>query len=230
MKINNWDIQGKEEILKDESIYVSLFCCMENKLRNKGLERIANGKIKIVNRKSRNKKVLGSYNPKKDLITLSTLSRHNITKEYVLLHEIGYRYFKKIKNKTTIESINDKYQSMANYVNLCLGDINIMESDMIIDKLTGKEYKIISEEAILDKNGNVYELTEDMVKTDMYIGEDDFCKEGRSYFPTIYSLTNKNKFFAELFAYWIMDKLSEPAKSWFEGLIRQNEKELANEI
>jgi hypothetical protein len=43
-------------------------------------------------------------------------------------------------------------------------------------------------------------------------------------------LENFIEFFCELFAYWIMDKLNEPAKSWFEDLIRQNEKELANEI
>ena len=39
-----------------------------------------------------------------------------------------------------------------------------------------------------------------------------------AYTPTTYSLHNEEEFYAELFAFYNLGKLKEPAKSWFKKI------------
>ncbi len=213
MKYNKWMITKEKEVKIDENEIREYFIEIEKLLGKKKMKKLAYGKVKIV-------KTLGKfnamYNREKDIIEVC--NKVIKKKDYgTLIHELGHRYFFTADNSTL------RYDVFRKYYNLTLKENEIKIGSIIFDRFYHLSFKVLSQtkkKIKLKHKKGIMNINKNYLLTDFYQIVGKPYDKDSSYFSTLYSLTNSLEMFAELFSYWVIGKIKNPAKKWFERLIK----------
>ena len=166
-----------------------------DRIKSHGYGQILYGDILIVGQLMKSN-VLAWYYKESDNINIRPFLKVGMGVEHNLAHEIGHRQWYKFLSMEQQKAWRRHYteNSYRDFKWPEVGDV-IPGTDHTIVKIEGLKFFVSEREYV------------------------DFRKLHEFYkWPTPYSSTSPEEFFAECFALYIYGKLDEPFKGWFEGL------------
>jgi len=201
----------------------------ESRLSSNGLQKLAYGKVYIVNTLAGN--AIADYAPENDIVRVSLKKIRKTTHETIdsFLHELGHRNFYKNLSSDQKSEIRTTFNMNQ------ISKKSVEKDDIVVDKETGNRYQIIKsvykrslsylaklievkKETKKLKLNQEYFIPSDLIGTVLIIESQSDDNPNSSFFPSTYSLKNYEEFYAELFSHWMNKTLKEPAKTWFINL------------
>ena len=124
-----------------------------------------------------------------------------------LIHELGHRLYDKFLNEEVKERIKSRYNFTKNK-KLKAGDVLTLSNNKKYIFIKYYRNKLLCK-SILDNQKYYIEF-----KYIIKINNINFINV-----PTVYSLTNEEEFFAELFSNYITNKLDKNLKDWLNKIL-----------
>ncbi len=214
-KHNKWIFRWETKTKFDVEGLTKIIDEVEERLRSKGFDNLAYGELSITGS-------LGSkyadYLPESDYVRVSSKSINVGQGIHSFIHELGHRLWYKFLDIDKKREVDNKYR------NLMKDKIDINKGDTVIEKSTGKEYEVegVFGNSLSVKNdeGKIFITKIDNINKGFLEIKGKEKSDSDLYFSRDYSKKNTEEFFADSFMIYIMDEIKEPAKSWFEGIIK----------
>lgn len=228
-----WHVIVDDKAKMDEGVLKELLDDAEAKLKSKGQGRLAYGDLMVI--PSLGGRRVADYMDSGDFIRIGAkgVGRGGMEKLRYFLHELGHRNKDRYLSKEQRRAIHTKH-FLASGRTPTVREIGVEEGDVLTEKNSGRVFKVknvIYDHAVAEmvsapdkrsqKNvGATYKVPSKSLATGAFDVEGKRIKETDfgSFFPTAYSVKNADEMYAELFAMWLLGKLSGPAKEWMDEL------------
>jgi len=188
---------------------------------------------------------IGRYYPNSKHIQIDNNAKAIPNAVQTLIHEYGHKFFYEFLNEEARQKIKKKFNQLVNSIKInCDSSLNNLENIKVGDIITYqgmvKKYKAASPFVVISKNPSKMILVSQDENNQLTLvsNPENFLNQGLfhngeelsrfiesssdlGFFPTKYSKTDYLEWFAELFAYKLLNKLkSEKASAFIEGFIK----------
>lgn len=218
-KYKKWDIELFKGVKIDKEKIIQLLDLVESKLSSKGFSNLCYGKVVFV--RTMTGRTLADYLHTSDLMRIKTFKRLDNEMIKTIIHELGHRLYYKFgidKRKVYNEFFDSKMKEDGTFKMIKGERVKINKVEFVVEEDLRDSF--IAKPFQLDKEDlSKFQTTFKIKKVPEIEFLDREVKIEKNYFPTSYSETKDTEWFAELFAFYVLGKLKEPALSLFRSLI-----------
>ena len=231
-ELGGWNLIVEADAKVDKDDIEKMVVKINRLLKSKGMSRLIYGHIHVM--KTLTSNVGADYSEQRDSIRIRAKNIKGIDNKFIknFIHEIGHREWYKFLGRNERNEVNKKFRNTKtpsyDELNIEAGDILYYSKAKETYEVKQKEWnriivKLINVESKRKQKsvGKLFGIKKDVLATGELevLGKERKDTEYESYFPTTYARKNVEEMFAEIFAYWVMNKLKEPAKSWLADLL-----------